>query len=91
MGNLAPRFCSTAGPGAYGDGDGLWFRVKPSKRAGRHFRKTWALRYTWRGKVTEIGLGRYPEISLSEARERALEARRMVARGIKPGRGTKGC
>ncbi len=89
MGNLAPRFCSTAGPGAYGDGDGLWFRVKPSKRASRHFRKTWAFRYTWQGKVTEIGLGRYPEISLAEARERALEGRRLVARGIYPAEARK--
>lgn len=89
MGKLAPRFCASATPGKYGDGDGLWLIVKTSKRAGRLYRKTWVFRYTWQSRVTETGLGRYPEIGLAEAREKALEGRRLVAKGINPAEARK--
>jgi hypothetical protein len=38
--------------------------------------KSWLLRYQLAGKVHDLGLGSYPEISLADARGRALEARR---------------
>lgn len=40
----------------------------------------WVLRYQIGGRRRDMGLGPYPEISLAEARERALDARRLVKR-----------
>ncbi len=42
------------------------------------------LRYQVMGKRHDLGLGAYPEISLAMARDRALEARRMIHEGEDP-------
>jgi integrase len=42
------------------------------------------LRFTWRGKAREMGLGTPATVSLLEAREKAANARRMIAKGIDP-------
>lgn len=51
------------------DGDGLYIRVMP---AGT---KTWIFRYMFDGRQRLMTLGRYPGISLAEARERHSLAR----------------
>ena len=40
--------------------------------------RSWVLRYQINGKRRDMGLGRYPEVTLAEAREKALDARRLV-------------
>lgn len=65
------------------DGDGLFLQVEPSGR------KLWRFRYRYDGKEKMISLGKYPEITLSRARERLLEARREVAEGIDPSEARK--
>jgi integrase len=65
-------------PGKYGDGDGLQFVVSASGA------KQWVLRFTWRGKAREMGLGSYPEVDLAKARERALQGRQMARNGVDP-------
>lgn len=59
-------------PGWHGDGRGLWLRVREGGG------KQWALRYTLRGKAHTMSLGTFPEVTLEEARRRALDARRLL-------------
>lgn len=60
------------------DGDGLSLLVTP--QGG----KWWRFRYRFDGKEKSISLGTYPEVSLSEARERRAAARKQVAYGVDP-------
>ncbi|HBG06911.1 MAG: integrase [Geobacteraceae bacterium GWC2_58_44] len=60
------------------DGDGLFLQV--TTKGG----KWWRLRYKFEGREKLLSLGVYPDISLSDARERRHEARAMVAKGIDP-------
>ncbi len=73
----APR-AATAKPGRYGDGGGLWLAVAASGA------KKWAFRFSHGGKVTEMGLGSAGTVSLSEARDLALAARKTVSEGKNP-------
>ena len=47
-------------------------------------RRRWLFRFTWQGKVREMGLGSATQTSLAEARAKAAEARREVAAGKNP-------
>lgn len=65
-------------PGMYCDGGGLWLRVSsPTARS-------WVFRYMLDRTSHEMGIGKYPEITLAEARARAAEARRLKAHGKDP-------
>ncbi|MBS0242209.1 MAG: tyrosine-type recombinase/integrase [Proteobacteria bacterium] len=63
------------GPAQFHDGGGLYFEVD-ERNNGR-----WVLRLTINGNRTRRGLGSYPEISLSDAREEADRLRRGAASG----------
>lgn len=65
-------------PGYYGDGKGLWLRVKSTGA------KSWVFRFMIQGKQREMGLGPYPEIGLADARQLAAESREQSKRGIDP-------
>src|SRR5690606_16450667 len=69
-------------PGVYGDGDGLFLRVR--KGGSRQ----WFFIYKRAGKRTEIGLGGYGQgtapVSLALAREKAEAIRQRLARGEDP-------
>lgn len=67
-----------AGTGKYADRQGLWL-FKSRADAG-----DWVLRIVIAGKRREMGFGRWPDVSIAEARERADEARRKVRDGIDP-------
>ena len=56
--------------GKYADGQGLWL-IKRERHAGN-----WVLRLVVNGKRREMGLGRWPDVSIAEARETAAKARR---------------
>ncbi|OGQ52089.1 MAG: integrase [Deltaproteobacteria bacterium RIFCSPLOWO2_02_FULL_53_8] len=61
------------------DGQGLYFRVKPDGN------KSWQLRYkNAAGKWPFHGLGGYPAISGTKARELAAVARKEISNGIYP-------
>ena len=68
----------TKKPGRYGDGAGLYLIVAAT--GGRK----WVYRFSLNGKVTEAGLGSADAVALADARDRADEARRCVARGQNP-------
>lgn len=65
-------------PYKLGDTLGLFLLVQP--KGG----KLWRLKYRVDGKEQKLGLGTYPEVSLSEARKRRDEARQQLAAGKNP-------
>jgi integrase len=77
-GHLNARKVETAKPGKYGDGANLYLVV--SKTGARK----WVLRFTWRGRAKEMGLGSAASVPLADAREKAASARRMIAQGQNP-------
>jgi integrase len=62
------------------DGNGLQLRVRPNGS------KLWILKYSqpYTKKRTNLGLGKYPDVSLSKARKQRDEARRLLADNIDP-------
>jgi integrase len=60
------------------DGDGLYLLVNPSGTRG------WRFKYYFQGREKLLSLGPYPEITLKVARDRRLEARRLVEMGTDP-------
>lgn len=58
------------------DGDGLTFTLSAKQVA------VWILRYYHGGKRRELTIGRYPSISLEQARDLAAEACSMIALGV---------
>lgn len=54
------------------DTHGLCLRVHPTGS------KSWVLRISFQGRVSDVTLGQYPEVSLKEARQRARRKRKEV-------------
>lgn len=77
-GRLSVRQVQTVGPGMHADGDGLYLQVTP---AGA---RSWILRYQINKRRREMGLGPFPLFGLADARQRAQDARRLLADGIDP-------
>ena len=76
---LTSKFCnSVTEAGKYRDGDGLELRVSGSQG------KSWVMKVRFRGKRPEIGLGSFPDITLSDARDKARKIREAVANGTDP-------
>jgi integrase len=65
-------------PGYYGDGGNLYLRITPTGT------KSWMLRYQIAGKPRYMGLGSTELVSLAEARDKALEARRLLLNRADP-------
>ena len=65
-------------PRKLSDGGGLYLEVRPN--GGRW----WRLKYRIADKEKLLSLGVYPDVSLSLARERREEARKLLAQGIDP-------
>src|ERR1700730_6749145 len=72
LNQLPARTVATAKPGRHGDGGGLYLGV-----SGTGARKR-VLRFSFAGQVTEMGLGG-AAVSLAQARDKAAEARKLVA------------
>ena len=60
------------------DGHGLHIEITPKGQ------KWWRYKYLYNGKEKRMSLGVYPEISLKEARDRHMEERLKLAKGIDP-------
>jgi len=65
-------------PGKYGDGNGLYLIADPSGA------KRWVLRTVVHGRRRDIGLGGLRFVSLAEAREEALQLRKLTRQGGDP-------
>ena len=81
---LSAAFVRTVtSPGRYNDEHGLLLRVVRSEKK-QLISKSWVQRIVIQGRRRELGLGGYPKVSLAEARERALENRRIARAGGDP-------
>lgn len=65
------------------DGEGMVLLVHPNGS------KYWRLRYRFGGKEKMLALGKYPEVSLADARARRDEARKLLANGVDPSENKK--
>jgi integrase len=61
------------------DGQGLYLLIATTGG------KLWRLDYTFAGKRKTLALGNYPSVSLSDARQRRDDARKLLANGVDPG------
>jgi integrase len=77
-GKLTARKVQTAKAGKYSDGGNLYLIVADTGA------RKWVLRFTWRGKAREMGLGSANSVPLADAREKAADARRKIAQGLNP-------
>lgn len=76
---LPPRAAATiVEPGRHADGGGLYLVV------GRGQSRKWVFRFKWRGRLVDMGLGAALSVTLAKARERAAEARKLLADGVSP-------
>ncbi|MGA2871202.1 MAG: integrase arm-type DNA-binding domain-containing protein, partial [Verrucomicrobiota bacterium] len=67
-----------AKPYKLSDGEGMFLLVHPN--GGKY----WRLKYRFGGRERILALGVYPEVSLSDARERRVQARKTLAAGNDP-------
>src|SRR5262249_22374113 len=65
-------------PGRYGVGHGAYLQISQWKT------RSWIFRYVRDGKARHVGMGSCDYVTLQEARERAIEYRRLLARGGDP-------
>lgn len=85
-GKLTKKLVENLGPGRHGDGNGLYLVVDPSGA------RRWIVRVTVKGQRnrtgaplrTDFGLGGADLVPLTQARDRALEYRRMARAGLNP-------
>lgn len=61
------------------DSEGLYLHITEKGS------KLWRFRYRFEGKEKLLALGKYPEISLLDARQRRDDARRLLANNVDPG------
>ena len=85
-GKLTRKLVENLGPGRHGDGNGLYLVVDPSGA------RRWIVRVVVKGQKnkagaplrTDFGLGGADIVTLNQARDRALEYRRMAKQGLNP-------
>ena len=77
-GRLTARKVATAKPGKHSDGGNLYLIVSDTGS------RKWVLRFTWRGAAKEMGLGSANGVPLADAREKAADGRRTLAKGLNP-------
>ncbi|MEO6610490.1 MAG: integrase arm-type DNA-binding domain-containing protein [Aestuariivirga sp.] len=65
-------------PGRYSDGQNLYLKITPSGT------KNWVLFYRFGTKRREMGIGSLSQVTLAEARKRALNALQKIASGVDP-------
>ena len=75
---LSPYKAKSLPAGKHADGQGLWL-CKSDRDKGK-----WIVRLMVHGKRREMGLGRWPDVSIAEARERASTARQQLRDGADP-------
>ena len=70
--------CTPSRPDKHSDGDGLQLWVRHTGN------KVWVSAYRWQGKQQSLTLGKYPLITLQQARQRNLEIKQLISEGINP-------
>ncbi len=70
--------CIPSRPDKHSDSDGLQLWVRHTGN------KVWVSAYRWQGKQQSLTLGKYPVITLQQARQRNLEIKQLIHEGINP-------
>jgi integrase len=78
MGKLNPKEIESLPPGTHGDGNNLYVVVKDTGA------RSYLLRYQWQGRPQKMGLGSTRDVTLTEARDAAIDASRLLAKGSNP-------
>lgn len=78
MGKLTAKHVQHAKPGRHADGRGLYLLAKDSGA------KSWVLRVVVNGRRRDFGLGPVDLVSLQEARDKAIEGRKLARAGLDP-------
>lgn len=78
LNKLTAVVVKNAKPGRHGDGGGLYLSV------GKGGSRSWVYRWMKYGRVSEMGLGSWPAVSLADARDLAHGFRKDVAAGRNP-------
>ena len=65
------------------DGGGLYLEITPSGS------RLWRLKYRYNNKAGLLSLGKYPDVSLEQARARREAAKKLIASGINPSENKK--
>lgn len=60
------------------DGEGLYLEIMPSGK------KYWRLKYYYLGREKRISLGKYPVVTLNQARQKRTNAKQLLDAGIDP-------
>jgi len=68
------------------DGGGLYLEVNPEKKGGS---RLWKMQARLNGKLIKMSFGKYPAVSLQDARKKRLEAQELIAKGINPNEAKK--
>src|SRR5215469_6443297 len=74
---LSAKAVSSFKNGKHRDGEGLQFEVKGGSRR-------WTFTYMFEGRQRELAIGRYPAMSLADARAKRAELREARDRGLDP-------
>ena len=81
MTTLTPNKCHRAAPGRHYDGTVPGLHLYVRALATGNVSRGWVLRIKVNGRRRDIGLGRWPDISLTLARTKAIETRQAYASG----------
>lgn len=79
MGKLNPKEIDSLPPGTHGDGNNLYVVVVKDTGA-----RSYLQRYFWQGRTQKMGLGSTRDVTLSEARDQAIDANRLLTKGTNP-------
>src|SRR4029077_11617969 len=74
---LSAKGVASLKDGKHRDGQGLQFEVKGGSRR-------WPFSYMFAGRQRELGIGKYPAMSLADARAKRAELREAKDRGLDP-------
>ena len=74
---LSAKAVASLKDGKHRDGQGLQFEVKGGSRR-------WTFSYMFEGRQRELAIGKYPAMSLADARAKRAELREAKDRGLDP-------
>ncbi|MDY0282508.1 MAG: integrase arm-type DNA-binding domain-containing protein [Salinivirgaceae bacterium] len=66
------------------DGNSLFLLINPPTKSMKNGSKLWRFNYRFNAKQKQLALGKYPDVSLAQARKKCLEAREVLAQGVDP-------
>ncbi len=65
------------------DGEGLFLHITTGGS------KLWRMKYRFAGKTKMLSMGKYPEVTLKEARTKREEAKKLISSGVDPSQNRK--